>query len=286
MIVAKSIAECRAVRAAMGDSLGFVPTMGALHEGHLSLVHESKRRATKTAVSIFVNPTQFGPKEDFSKYPRPIDEDLLMCREAGVDFVFLPEPIDIYPTDAAKMTIEFPELFGVLDGVHRPGHFAGVCQVVAKLFNIVLPSVACFGQKDYQQLAIIRAMVKALDFPVEIVGCPTHRDPDGLAMSSRNRYLSTSERDRALAISRSLFAIRDTAARGQRDVVVLAKQLQDGLLDGWQSPVKVDLQYGAIVDVDTLQPIDRIDHAAQALVAMKVGSTRLIDNVRLTIGHG
>lgn len=284
MMVARSIAECRAMRAAMSASLAFVPTMGALHAGHMSLVHEARRRASEVAVSVFVNPTQFGPKEDFSKYPRPIDDDLQMCREAGADLVFLPNEADVYPAGSAKIGIELPELFGVLDGIYRPGHYAGVCQIVAKLFNIVQPSVSCFGEKDYQQLAIIRAMAQALDFPIEVVGCPTMRDVDGLAMSSRNRYLSVGERQRALSISRGLFAIRDMATQGERDVARLSKRLHAELLDAHGCEVPVELQYGAIVDVATLRPIEKIVREAQALVAMKVGATRLIDNVRLTVG--
>jgi pantoate--beta-alanine ligase len=289
MMVAKSIAECRAMRAELGRSLAFVPTMGALHAGHMSLVHEAKRRATHVAVSVFVNPTQFGPNEDFAKYPRPIEEDLRMCRDAGADLVFLPNEADVYPAGSPKIVIEMPDLFGVLDGVYRPGHYAGVCQIVAKLFNIVQPSVSCFGEKDYQQLAIIRAMSKALDFPIEVIGCPTLRDPDGLAMSSRNRYLSGLERERALSISRGLFAIRDMAAQGERSVATLSTRLHEELLDPSRIDprvrgVPVELQYATIVNATTLRPIETIDRQAQALIAMKVGTTRLIDNVRLQIG--
>ena len=168
----------------------------------MSLIGEAKSRAPHVAVSIFVNPTQFGPREDFSKYPRPIEEDLAKCAAAGVDFVFNPPPEEMYPPDAPQVVVDLPDLTSVLEGKHRPGHFRGVCQVVAKLFNIIRPDVACFGQKDFQQLRVLTAMVQTLDWPIEMVPCPTLRDPDGLAMSSRNQYLSLEERHKALAIPR------------------------------------------------------------------------------------
>ena len=283
MQIVRTISDCRDRRRSLGADVAFVPTMGALHAGHLSLIEAARKLARHIIVSIFVNPTQFAPHEDFSRYPRPIEDDLRLCREAGVDLVFNPEPAEIYPAGAPRMQIELPDLFGVLEGVHRPGHFSGVCLVVAKLFNIVQPSIACFGEKDYQQLAVLRAMSRALDFPLDIVGCPTLRDPDGLAMSSRNRYLSPAERRRALAISRGLFLVRDLAHAGEHDARRLRDTLEDALRTTDQPDIAIDLQYAAITDIDTLQPVDRINPRAQALVAMKVGNTRLIDNVRLQV---
>ncbi|GIW77426.1 MAG: hypothetical protein KatS3mg104_2489 [Phycisphaerae bacterium] len=193
MNVVETIEELRSARARLGV-LGFVPTMGALHEGHLSLVRIAKQYARQVAVSIFVNPTQFGPREDFSKYPRPIEQDLDACRRAGVDLVFHPSPEQMYRPGLPQVVIDLPELTQPLEGRHRPGHFQGVCQVVAKLFNLMQPQYAIFGQKDFQQLRVIQAMTEALNFPITIVPGPTVRDPDGLAMSSRNQYLSPDER--------------------------------------------------------------------------------------------
>ena len=201
MEIVKTIADARRVRARYGR-LALVPTMGALHAGHMSLIAHAKNNAPAVAVSIFVNPTQFGPKEDFNKYPRPIEEDLDKCEQAGVDFVFNPSPEEIYPPGTPDVVVDLPTMSTVLEGKHRPGHFKGVCQVVAKLFNIIQPTVACFGQKDFQQLRIIEAMVQALDMPIDVIACPTLRDPDGMAMSSRNMYLSPEERQKGLSISR------------------------------------------------------------------------------------
>lgn len=279
--VVHTIPDCRA--ACLGlSSLGFVPTMGALHAGHQSLVDHARRHARHVAVSIFVNPTQFGPHEDFTRYPRPIEQDLEMCRSAGVDVVCVPGVAEMYPDDAAKVLIDIPALTSVLEGRHRPGHFAGVCEVVAKLFNIVRPAVACFGEKDFQQLAVIKAMVKALDMPLEIIGCPTLRDPDGMAMSSRNRYLSSSERTRGLTISRTLRAVQERVAGGERDAVRLREFMRRQLeADSEGTNVPIDLQYATIVDAATLHEVGVIDAPARALVAMRVGSTRLIDNMAL-----
>jgi pantoate--beta-alanine ligase len=279
MIVARSIPEFRKARASLGD-LAFVPTMGALHAGHLSLVDVGRRHATQSAVSIFVNPTQFGPHEDFHKYPRPIEADLAMCESAGVDLVFLPGVEDLYPPNEPAIRIEFPSLFSVLDGPRRPGHFAGVCQVVAKLFNIVQPQFACFGEKDFQQLAILSALVRSLDFPLTIVPCPTLRDPDGLAMSSRNRYLSAPQRARGLSISRALFSAQNLVAQGERSAEVLVRTMRQILLEG-DPAIPIDLQYAAVVNAVTLQSIDAIATESRALIAMKVGETRLIDNIAL-----
>ncbi len=199
-----------------GERMAFVPTMGALHEGHVALLREGRRRGDKLVLSIFVNPTQFGPNEDLARYPRDLPGDLAKAAGAGTDVAFVPEAADMYPP-GHQTVVEVRELARGLDGAFRPGHFAGVATVVAKLFNIVPPDLAIFGEKDFQQLAIVRRMVADLAMPIEIVGIPTVREPDGLAMSSRNAYLSPAERARALSLSRALFAARDRAAAGERD---------------------------------------------------------------------
>jgi pantoate--beta-alanine ligase len=278
--VVRTISDCRRERASLGR-LALVPTMGALHAGHLSLVERAREHAAAVAVTIFVNPTQFGPQEDFKRYPRPLEEDLAMCRSAGVNLVFAPGVEEVYPSGVPQASVDVPALTRTLEGSHRPGHFAGVCQVVAKLFNIVAPDAACFGEKDFQQLAVLRAMTRALDLPIEIVGCPTLRDPDGLAMSSRNRYLSADERRRALSIHRSL---RDVAAMAasERDVRSLVERLHAGLRDASAAPaVGTSIDYATIVDRVTLAELEKIDRPAQALVAMRVGTTRLIDNIAI-----
>lgn len=279
MTVCKTIQECRSAREGLGK-LAFVPTMGALHAGHVSLMHVARQRAPRVAVSIFVNPTQFGPGEDLSRYPRPIEQDLAMCRDAGVDLVFHPEPSDVYPPGSPDISIDLPQFTTVLEGRHRPGHFKGVCQVVAKLFNIVQPQIACFGQKDFQQLAIIQAMVKALDFPITIVPCPTIRETDGLAMSSRNRYLAPDERKRALSISRALFLARDEVAKGIRQTNRLVALMQQTILaPGQLGHVPVYIDYVAAIDPITFKPKEHVDSPILLAIATRVGNTRLIDNV-------
>jgi pantoate--beta-alanine ligase len=265
------------------ERLALVPTMGALHVGHLSLVEAAKRRAPKVAVSIFVNPTQFGPREDFARYPRPIESDLQKCRDAGVDLVFNPSTDEMYRADVPDVQLDIPALSSVLEGRIRPTHFRGVCQVVAKLFNIVRPDLACFGQKDFQQLLILQTMTEALDWPIEIVGCPTVREPDGLAMSSRNQYLSKEERERALAISRALFTSRDDFAKGVRQANRLLATMQNILLDpGVLGRVPLTIDYVAAVDARTLKNVEVISSPTVLAVAARVGNTRLIDNCVLT----
>lgn len=282
MDVVKTIAECREARSKLGK-LGFVPTMGALHEGHVSLMHYAKQHAPHVAVSIFVNPTQFGPREDFTKYPRPIEADLEKCAAAGVELVFNPAPEEIYRASDAPVTIDVPELSTILEGKHRPGHFKGVCQVVSKLFNIVQPQVALFGNKDFQQLRIIQAMTQALDFPIEIVGCPTMREKDGLAMSSRNQYLSADERERALVISRALMMAAGEARSGVKQANRLVATMQNLLLDpGNLGRVPVSIDYVAAVDPITLKPVDVITGPTVLAIAARVGNTRLIDNMTVT----
>jgi pantoate--beta-alanine ligase len=304
MILTQTIADCRAERAKLGR-LALVPTMGALHEGHLKLVDRAREHAPHVAVSIFVNPTQFGPKEDFSKYPRPLEADLELCRQRNVDLVFNPTAAEMYPerlpgsapltfrpsdragavapeSPAAELVIDLPQLGEVLEGRFRPGHFRGVCQVVAKLFNIVRPDVACFGQKDYQQLRILSAMTEELNWPIEIIPCPIVRDPDGLAMSSRNRYLSAPERQRALAISRSLMTAQEEFGRGVRQTSRLVTLVQNILLHGGEhGRVPLLIDYVTAVDAKTLKSIQMIESPAVIAVAARVGSTRLIDNVLL-----
>jgi pantoate--beta-alanine ligase len=270
--VADFRAACDAARRS-GKVVGLVPTMGALHAGHIALVAEARRRSDEVAVSIFVNPTQFGPNEDLARYPRDLPGDLAKAASAGTDVAFVPEVPEIYPA-GFQTTVEVKELSRGLDGVFRPGHFAGVATVVAKLFNIVQPDLAVFGEKDFQQLAIVRRLVADLAMGIEIAGLPTVREPDGLAMSSRNAYLSPAERARALSLSRALFAARDRASAGERDA--------QALVAGARATLDVDrLDYLELCDAATLAPVARIDRPSVLLVAAVVGRTRLIDNVRV-----
>jgi pantoate--beta-alanine ligase len=276
MTVTQTIADCRAERSRLGK-VALVPTMGALHAGHLSLIAEAKKHAPKVAVSIFVNPTQFGPKEDFNKYPRPIESDLQKCQHAGVDLIFNPSVEEMYPPGTAETVIDFPSLTTILEGRHRPGHFRGVCLVVAKLFNIFAPEAALFGRKDFQQLRVISAMAQSLNFPTEVVGCPTVREADGLAMSSRNQYLSAEDRKRALALSRGLFTAAEQLKAGYRQANRLTTTMQRILLEQ-----HVLLDYVAAVDPITLKEIDVIEGPTVLAVAARVGNTRLIDNITVT----
>ncbi len=260
---------------ATGRRIGCVPTMGCLHEGHLSLVRCALTRADRVVLTLFVNPTQFGPSEDFSRYPRTVERDIELCRAAGVHAVFLPQAIDMYAADHSVYITE--ERLGTgLCGASRPGHFRGVCTIVAKLFNLVLPHVAVFGQKDYQQAAIIRRLVRDLNFPVEIVVAPIVREPDGLALSSRNRYLSADERRRALGLSRALRSAQEALNAGQTDGAALCMRLREVLTaDG----LRVD--YVAAIDPDTLEPIAQLRKGVVIALAAFAGQTRLIDNVAL-----
>ena len=275
MIIVKTIEECRAARKKLGR-LALVPTMGALHEGHLSLMMLARAHAPKVAVSIFVNPTQFGPREDYTKYPRPIEADLEKCQQADIDLLFLPDAEQMYAPGMAEVVVDLPQLSSVLEGKHRPGHFRGVCQVVAKLFNIIQPDVAVFGQKDFQQFRILSAMVEALNFPIEIVPGPTVREPDGLAMSSRNQYLSPTDREKALAISRGLFAAQAEFKKGVRQTNRLITTIQHILLEQHLS-----IDYIAAVDPITLKHVDAATGPVVLAVAARVGTTRLIDNITL-----
>jgi pantoate--beta-alanine ligase len=274
MLVTPTIADCRAQRAKLGR-LALVPTMGALHAGHMALVKIAKEHAPHVAVSIFVNPTQFGPGEDFSRYPRPLEQDLEMCRAAGVDLVFHPSVTEMYPDGSSAVVFDLPQLSAVLEGKFRPGHFQGVCRVVAKLFNVVQPTAACFGQKDYQQLRILSRMTEEMNWPIEIVACPTLRDADGLAISSRNRYLSPDERRRALAISRGLMAAQNEFRAGTRQADRLVGIVRSAIAD-------LAIDYVAAVDAMSLGEVKIIAGRAVIAVAARVGATRLIDNVILT----
>jgi pantoate--beta-alanine ligase len=270
--VLHTIAEMRAEREKLGR-LALVPTMGALHAGHLSLIDAARRRAPHVAVSIFVNPTQFGHNEDFNRYPRPLEQDLARCQTNGVDLVFAPAVEEVYPPATTDIVVDLPSLSTVLEGKHRPGHFKGVCQVVAKLFNILRPNIAFFGQKDYQQLRIIAAMVEALNMDIEIVGCPTIRDPDGMAMSSRNAYLSPEEREKALAISRALGIAQGEFRSGVRQTNRLLTTMQKVILEK-----HLMIDYVAAVDATSLKPVEVINLPTVLAVAARVGKTRLIDN--------
>jgi pantoate--beta-alanine ligase len=277
MLVLHTIAEtrtaCARVRLA-GKTLGLVPTMGALHEGHLSLVRAAQASCDAVAVSIFVNPTQFGPKEDFASYPRTLVEDCRTLDAAGVDIVFAPSVQEMYPSGASTF-VEVEGLSDRLDGASRPGHFRGVATVVAKLLNIFTPEHAFFGQKDAAQVAVLRKMVRDLRFAVELDVCPIVREPDGLAMSSRNRNLSDEQRRQALVLSRALTAVQQRVQGGEGDS---AKLLAEALhvLAG-EPGVQVD--YCRIVDPDTLADIPNVANGALVAVAARVGATRLIDNL-------
>jgi len=268
----------REVRKARGKGLriGLVPTMGALHQGHASLIRAARAECGYVAVSLFVNPAQFGPGEDLARYPRPIQNDLAVCRREGADLVFAPAAAEMYPEGFAT-AVRIAGLSEKMCGAFRPGHFDGVCTVVAKLLAIVQPDAAYFGEKDAQQLAIVRRMAADLNLPVEVRGCPLVREPDGLAMSSRNAYLSPEERQRALAISAAMADVRKAIESGERDAAAVADRLRRRL----QAATGVELQYVAVVDPDTLADLERIGDKVVVAVAAKVGTTRLIDNVLL-----
>lgn len=256
-----------------GRKIAFVPTMGALHEGHLSLLREGKKRASNLVLSIYVNPTQFGPKEDFSKYPRDLKGDLGKIEAIGVDAVFLPSDEMMYPAGyQTYVTVE--EVTKPLCGASRPGHFRGVTTVVAKLFNVVLPDVAIFGEKDYQQLVVVRRMVRDLNFPVEIIGCPIAREADGLAMSSRNAYLSRTERASALVIPRSLNVAQKMVDAGEKDGHKIIAAARNTI----ESAGMVRIDYAKIVDAENLTELTKFKRPAALAIAVFVGKTRLIDN--------
>jgi len=299
MKVAKTIKEVRShIKAArsQGKKIGFVPTMGALHIGHISLIKRAVKDTDYVVVSIFVNPTQFAPGEDFEKYPRPIEADLKICEEHGVDLVFNPSPKEMYKAEnstreiescrAVSSCIEAGYLTGLtwvnvekltepLCGRFRPGHFRGVTTVCAKLFNIVMPDVAYFGQKDAQQAIVIKRMVADLNMPLEIVICPTVREPNGLAISSRNQYLSDQQKKDAALIYKSLQKCQKMIDSGFTNTKEIISQMQKIL----QQAASIEIEYISIVDAETLQNLDQIYGKILAAVAAKIGSTRLIDNI-------
>jgi pantoate--beta-alanine ligase len=277
LTVASSVGEYRAACDALRleGPLGFVPTMGALHRGHMALVAEARRRARHAAVSIFVNPTQFGPNEDFGRYPRPLERDLELCREAGVSLVFTPTPAEMYP-EGEQTRVHVSGLTDALCGPFRPGHFDGVATVVAKFFAATGPSVAVFGRKDYQQLQVVRRLARDLLLPVEVVGLATVRDPDGLALSSRNAYLSPAERERALSLSRGLARALELFAQGERNAGALRSVAETCVR---AAVTRID--YVTVAGADDLRPFSDAestgDRAVLAIAAF-VGTTRLIDN--------
>ena len=274
---ARGIRAAAAAVRAQRRSVGFVPTMGFFHEGHLSLMRKAREERDTVLVSIFVNPLQFGPQEDLASYPRDLDRDLSSAEAEGVDVVFAPEVEEMFPEGSPEVTIDPGPLGDRLEGASRPGHFRGVVTVVAKLFHLVGPCRAYFGEKDAQQLAIIRRMVRELGFPQEVVGCPIVREPDGLAMSSRNTYLSDEERKAARCLYRGLQAAADLAQEGERSARRLRQELVVRVIE---EPLAA-LDYATIVDEDSFDEVEQVEGPARALVAARVGPARLIDNMAL-----
>jgi len=275
-IVTSHIPELRqavATARLSGCTIGCVPTMGALHAGHVSLIEDCRKRSDFVVVTIFVNPSQFAPQEDLSKYPRPLERDLQLCREAGANLVYVPEVPTLYPADF-QTWVTVDELSKPLEGAFRATHFRGVTTIVLKLFNIVQPDVACFGAKDFQQQSIIRRMVLDLDLPVEVVVCPTVREPDGLALSSRNVYLSKKERAIALSLSQALALAQQRLDAGDPEVASITQSMRAML----EAHEEIRIDYVAIVDPDSLVELSAPQPAMVALIAARVGSTRLIDN--------
>jgi pantoate--beta-alanine ligase len=274
--ILRTVDDCRRWRLHTRRDVGFVPTMGYLHDGHLSLVRASRARDAVTAASIFVNPTQFGPNEDFARYPRDEDRDLALLSDAGVAAVFIPSVDEMYPGGFATY-VHVERLTERLEGASRPAHFRGVTTIVLKLLNIIQPHRAYFGQKDAQQLAVVRRMVCDLDVPVEIVACPIVREPDGLAMSSRNVYLSPEERRAALVLSRALRLAEQRYADGERDAAVIRAAVEREIA----AEALARLDYVSVAHPDTLEELDSVDGAALVSVAARFGTTRLIDNTLL-----
>lgn len=272
----KKIAAARSA----GKKIGLVPTMGALHEGHLSLVRQAHRDCGYVVVSIFVNPTQFGQGEDLDKYPRDLENDMKLCEKAGADIVFAPAAAEVYPEGFATFVEPDSSLTGVLCGASRPGHFRGVCTVVLKLFNEVTPDTAYFGQKDYQQSVVIRKMATDLDLGLEILVCPTVREKDGLAMSSRNAYLTPEERCHATCLHSALLAAKNAVETEKITDAALAKKLMTDIII--KTPA-ARIDYIEVVHPDTLAGLEEIRGKAVAVLAVFVGSTRLIDNMVLNV---
>jgi pantoate--beta-alanine ligase len=273
MMIVSTLEELRSARAMLDDPVGLVPTMGYLHEGHLSLVRRAAEECASVVVSIFVNPTQFGPSEDLVAYPRDMERDLRLLEPLGVDLVWTPTPEIMYP-GGYQTWVQVESLTEPLEGAMRPGHFRGVTTVVAKLFNAVQPARAYFGQKDAQQAAVIRRMARDLNFPLEVVVCPTVREPDGLAMSSRNAYLDPDQRGAATVLYRALSAAKEAYEAGEREAEKL-RALMRGTLAA--EPL-AQVQYVSCADYDTLQELDNVSGKALLSMAVFVGKTRLIDN--------
>lgn len=274
----KSVGELVKAARDRGQKIGFVPTMGALHVGHISLIEAAVKQCDFVVVSIFVNPTQFCPGEDFEKYPRPVDADLQICRESGVDVVFTPTTQQMYGKNNLTW-VSVEKLTEPFCGRFRPGHFRGVTTVCAKLFNIVAPDLAYFGQKDAQQAIVIKKMVADLNMPLRIVICPTVRHQDGLAVSSRNQYLTEQQRKDATLIYKALQKCQemiDSGATDTKSVIAEIRQILD-------KPPAINIEYASIVDAETLQPVDSIDGKIFVALAVKIGNARLIDNILLDV---
>jgi pantoate--beta-alanine ligase len=283
-VVASTIEAVRSAVAAAktrGLTVGLVPTMGALHAGHVSLLQTARAETGFVVATIFVNPTQFGPHEDFNRYPRPLEKDVEICGQAGVDAVFVPDVKTMYP-EGFGTYVEVHGLQDLWEGASRPGHFRGVATVVLKLFNIVGADVAYFGQKDAQQARIIQQMVRELDVPIRLRICPIIREPDGLALSSRNQYLDAEQRRHAVALHRSLEHAQAQIQSGERDARLVQKEIARRIA----ATPGAQLDYAAVVDPQTFRPVDRIGKEVLVVLAVRFGITRLIDNLRIETADG
>jgi len=280
MKIVSALPDLRAIRTALPGAFGLVPTMGALHEGHLALVRRARAECDHVGVSLFVNATQFGPNEDLSQYPRPLERDLQLLDSLGVDVAWTPAPDTVYPPNFQTwVTVE--EVTKPLEGKARPGHFRGVATMVAKLFNAFTPDRAYFGQKDAQQVVVIKQMARDLNFPVEVVVCPTVREPDGLALSSRNVYLNPEERQAATVLYRALSAAKRDFGSGQRDAEILRARMSSAIA---AEPLARE-EYVSVADPETLAELETIEQGALLSMAVRIGKTRLIDNVLLEISN-
>jgi pantoate--beta-alanine ligase len=276
MKVLKTINEIKQLRLKLAEPVGFVPTMGYLHEGHLALVRQARAENPSVVVSIFVNPTQFGPQEDFDRYPRDPQRDLALLEKEGVDIVFMPSVDEMYPPQFSSW-VEVGKVAERLEGVSRPGHFRGVATVVARLFDIVQPNKAYFGQKDAQQLIVIKRMVADLDMNLQVVAVPTVREADGLAMSSRNTYLNPEERKAAVVLYQALTLAQKLYSEGEKDAQSIRQQMADLI----QKQPLADIDYISIADAETLDELDEVKPPALVSLAVRIGKTRLIDNIVL-----
>ena len=280
MKIARTVAEVRSLRGKLEDPVGFVPTMGALHEGHLSLVRSARAENKSVVVSIFVNPTQFSPSEDFDTYPRDLERDLRLLEEESVDLVFAPASVELYPAGYSTW-VEVESLTERLEGAARPTHFRGVATIVTKLFNIVAPQRAYFGQKDAQQALVIRRLIRDLNLPIELRVCPTVRESDGLALSSRNSYLSADERRAATVLKRGLDLAERLFSGGERDADRIRRRVRDLI----SSEPLAEIDYVSVADLETLDELESLDRPALVSLAVRFGRTRLIDNTILPPGH-